>query len=169
MMSEPALDRAAIEALYRSHGALVRRRARAMLGSDDDALDAVQNIFARLIDRPESFQGRSRASTFLYAVTTNHCLQVLRDRNNRRRIVDDKVTHELPKQAAPHEDSRAELRRVLAQLPADVAAVAVYYYIDEMTQDRIAEMLSVHRRRVAALLEEFTTRSRAVAQGAAHD
>ncbi len=153
-LPEPAFDRRAIEALYRSHGGLVQRRARAMLGNDADAFDAVQNIFIRLLKQPESFQGRSQPSTFLYAVTTNHCLTTLRDRNNRKRIVDDKVVHELPTSAPPTSDARGELRLLLARLPEDVAAVAVYYYIDEMTQDQIATQLSCSRRAVATLLQE---------------
>lgn len=150
----PSFDRAAIEALYRSHGGLVQRRARTMLGNDADANDAVQNIFIRLLKNPESFQGRSQPSTFLYAVTTNHCLATLRDRNNRQRIVDDKVVHELPSSVPPTTDARGELRLLLARLPEDAAAVAVYYYIDEMTQDQIATHLSCSRRTVAGLLEQ---------------
>jgi len=153
-MPDHAFDRRAIEALYRSHGGLVQRRARAMLGNDADALDAVQNIFVRLLKNPESFQGRSQPSTFLYAVTTNHCLATLRDRNNRQRIVDDKVVHELPTSVPPTTDARGELRLLLARLPEDAAAVAVYYYIDEMTQDQIAAQLSCSRRTVSALLEQ---------------
>jgi RNA polymerase sigma factor (sigma-70 family) len=162
-MTEPILDRAAIESLYRSHGGLVQRRAESMLGNAADAADAVQNIFANLLARPSSFQGRSRATTFLYAVTTNHCLSIIRDRSNRQRIIDDKVAPDLPRQQASVADAHVELRALLVRLPEQVAQVAVYYYLDEMTQDQIAEVLSCGRRKVAELLEQCTTLSRAFA------
>jgi RNA polymerase sigma-70 factor (ECF subfamily) len=164
-LPEPLLDRRAIEALYRSHGGLVLRRARSMLGNATDAADAVQNIFANLLQRPESFQGRSRATTFLYAVTTNHCLSVLRDRGNRQRIIDDKVKPDLPRTQAPTADVHAELRSLLARLPEQVAQTAIYYYFDELTQDQIAEILGCSRRRVAELLEECATLARTIDAG----
>lgn len=156
-------DRAAIEALYRSHGGLAMRRARSILGSEDDARDAIQNVFAKLLTKPDSFQGRSRPATFLYAVITNHCLATLRDRNNRRRIVDDHVSPSLPRAQAPTGDHRHELRSLLARLPEDAAQVVVYYYIDELTQDQIAEVMSIGRRAVAALLAQATDLARTLA------
>lgn len=157
-------DAAAIEALYRSHGGLALRRARSILGSEDDARDAIQNIFTKLLTKPDSFQGRSRPATFLYAVTTNHCLATLRDRKNRRRIVEDHVAPSLARAQAPAGDHRNELRLLLARLPDDVAHVVVYYYIDEMTQDQIAEVLGIGRRAVAAALALATETARKAAQ-----
>jgi RNA polymerase sigma factor (sigma-70 family) len=157
-------DAAAIEALYRTHGGLALRRARSILGNEDDARDAIQNIFTRLLLKPESFQGRSRPATFLYAVTTNHCLATLRDRKNRRRIVDDHVAPSLARSQAPTGDHRNELRLLLARLSDDVAQVVVYYYIDEMSQDQIAEVLGIGRRAVAAALALATHTARTAAQ-----
>jgi DNA-binding transcriptional regulator LsrR (DeoR family) len=49
-------------------------------------------------------------------------------------------------------------------LPDDVAQVVVYYYIDEMTQDQIAEVLGIGRRAVAAALALATETARKAAQ-----
>ncbi len=96
-------------------------------------------------------------------MVTNHCLATLRDRNNRRRIVDDHVAPSLPRAQAPAGDHRHELRSLLARLPEDAAQVVVYYYIDEMTQDQIAEVMSIGRRAVAALLAQATDLARTLA------
>src|SRR5689334_19697624 len=83
-----ALD---VEALYRSYGHSVLRRARQILGSEDEANDMVQEVFTNLVARPEQFAGRSSPSTFLYSVTTHACLTRLRDRRNRLRLIDEQL------------------------------------------------------------------------------
>ena len=46
------LDGAGIERLYRSHGHLVLRRARTLLGSESDAQEALQEVFASVLRAP---------------------------------------------------------------------------------------------------------------------
>ncbi len=151
-LAEAALDRASIEALYRSHGHIVLRRARSMLGNTDDAHDAVQQIFMNLLARPETFQGRSKPSTFLYSVTTNHCLTMMRNRGNRQRILDDELA---PTSATSSPEVSADsvaVRNALKTVNPELAEVAVYYYFDDLRQEEIATVMGVSRRRVADLL-----------------
>jgi RNA polymerase sigma factor (sigma-70 family) len=154
-----------VEALYRSHGHSVLRRARQILGSDDDARDMLQEIFAGLVARPEQFDGRSSPTTFLYAVTTHACLARLRDRRNRRRLIDEQVrpwVHDVDPASA---DGRAQVRGVLAQLPDDEARAAVYYHLDGMSHAEIAELIDCSPRHVGNLLgrvaERFAERKEA--------
>jgi DNA-directed RNA polymerase specialized sigma24 family protein len=44
---------------------------------------------------------------------------------------------------------------VLAQLPPELAEVAIYFHCDEMTQDEIAALLACSRRHVGHLLERL--------------
>ena len=129
----------------------------------------MQHIFARLLAQPSVFEGRSKPSTFLYAVTTNHCLTALRDRGNRQRILDDRYAHEQAKVTAPPDDDRVLVRRLPSKVDRSLAEVAVYIYFDEMRQDDVAALLGTSRRRVAELLEQFNAAARALldAEGAA--
>ena len=67
-----------LERLYREHGHMVFRRARHILGDEEEAKDIVQDLFTQLA-RGAAFDGRSLVTTFLYAATTNLCLTRLRD------------------------------------------------------------------------------------------
>ena len=156
------LDRRRIEALYRSHGHIVLRRAKSMLGNADDAHDAVQQIFMNLLARPEVFEGRSKPSTFLYAVTTNHCLTLMRNRGTRQRILDDRVAPESAQSAPATDTDAVAVRRALQAVDPELAEVAVYYYFDDLRQEEIADVLGVSRRRVADLLARMHDALRAV-------
>jgi RNA polymerase sigma-70 factor (ECF subfamily) len=72
-----------LERMYREHGHVVLRRARRILGTDDEAREALQEVFLSLADRPDQFAGHSSITTFLYRMTTNLCLNKLRNPTSR--------------------------------------------------------------------------------------
>ena len=146
----PSLDPAAVGDLYRSHGAMVLRRARSILRDEAAAEDVLQEVFASLVARPAQFEGRSAPSTMLYAMTTHLCLQRLRDGMNRDRL---RRLH-LVREESVEADAPARLlqREVLASLPEDQAAACVYAFADGMTWDEVAEVMCCSRRHVANLL-----------------
>jgi RNA polymerase sigma-70 factor (ECF subfamily) len=148
------VDAASIELLYRTHGHLVLRRARRLLGHEEDAREVLHEVFASLLDRPAQFRAASSPTTWLYAATTHACLNLLRNARTRARLL----------AASPPSDGRAPsqspeaavvLRDLLARVPEDLAHVAVYYYADEMTHDEIAAVLGCSRRHVGDLVERL--------------
>jgi RNA polymerase sigma-70 factor, ECF subfamily len=162
-----AIDRAELEALYRAYGPLVRRRARSILGDDLEAQDAMQEVFVRVIGAMKEFRRQSQPSTWLYRITTNLCLNRLRDGRRRREHL-TRLGEEAPRTVRSPglpPEARATLRRVLAQVSPDLSEIAVYYYVDEMDQSEIARAMGVSRRTIGYRLDRF----RAEAQKAIGD
>lgn len=149
-----------VEALYRSYGHSVLRRARQILANDADANDIVQEIFAGLVARPEQFDGRCAPSTFLYTVTTHACLQRIRDRRNRLRLLDEQVRPWVTDVDSRSAEARSAVQAVLAQLPDEEARAAVYYHLDGMTHAEIAELMKCSPRHVGNLLARIDERFR---------
>lgn len=147
-----------VEALYRTYGHSVLRRARQILGSEADASDVLQEIFMGLVARPEQFDRRSAPSTFLYAVTTHACLARMRDGKNRLRLVDEQVrpwTTDVDPRSA---DARVAVRAALAQLPDEEAQAVVYHYLDGMSHAEIAQVMACSPRHVGNLLARVAAR-----------
>jgi RNA polymerase sigma factor (sigma-70 family) len=147
------LDRPSIERLYRSHGHLVLRRARTILGSESDAQEALQEVFASLLRSPHSLRSAGSAVSWMYQATTHYCLNLLRNRRTGLRLLEARVAPSAAAVVAGPAEALAELRRILARLPADVAAAAVYHHLDGMTHAEVAEVLGCSRRQVGYLLE----------------
>jgi RNA polymerase sigma factor (sigma-70 family) len=148
------MDAREVESIYRAHGSSVLRRARALMGNEDDARELLQEIFASLVGRPEQFSGQSSVTTWLYSVTTHGCLNRLRDQRTRRRLLDQRgagsssVSRESP-------ETHAVLRQLLTRLPDELVDVAIYRYLDGLTQDEVASVMGCSRRHVCDLLDRL--------------
>jgi len=151
--------RPSIEELYVSHGPAVLRRARQLLGNEAEAQEVLHDVFTSLLQDPGQFAGLSSAMTFLYRVTTNAALGRLRRRRTHDRLLaDNQRGREEPLQPSP--EVLVELRASLLSLPDELARVAIYYHMDEMTQDEIAELLGCSRQWVGKLLQRLAERER---------
>ena len=147
----------AIEQLYRSHGHLVLRRARILMGSESEAQEALQEVFASLLREPDAV-GTS-AVGWLYRATTHFCLNQLRNQRTGARLL-EAAAPEVASGASA--EMLAEVRSLLSRLPPEVAAAAVYHHVDGMTHTEVAGLLGCSRRQVGYLLE----RARLQAAGA---
>jgi len=141
----PGLDQA-----YRAHAPAVFRRARRILGSAHEAEEIVQELFEALAVDPDSLARTASLTGWFYTTTTNRCINRIRDKNNRIRLLRENMEPIGP-QGSSVEDAIV-LRQLLSGLPGDLANVAVYYYGDEMTHDEIAKLLGCSRRHVGNLL-----------------
>lgn len=63
-----------------------------MLGSLQDAEDAVQETFASAWNALDEFEGRALFKNWLYRIATNACLNALASRSRRRRLLPEQLT-----------------------------------------------------------------------------
>jgi len=138
--------------VYRRHGRMVLRRARLLLGDDEEAREALQELFMSLVHDPGRFRGESSIVTFLYRATTNMCLNRLRDRRNRARLLGERVSPVSAWTSAPTAVLASQAQELLARLPDELARVVVYAFIDEMTQEEIADVMQCSRKHVGHLI-----------------
>jgi RNA polymerase sigma-70 factor (ECF subfamily) len=152
-------DRNRLTALYAKYGGLVHRRARALLRDEQAARDACQDIFLKVWQAKPDLSVTSPVA-WLYQVTTNHCLNVLRDGRRRRALVAEHVGGAM-ESAAGHGAASAAgdlpvtIAMLLRKIPEHLHELAVYYYVDEMSQDEIALVMNVPQRTISLRLKEF--------------
>ena len=93
---------------------------------------------------------------FLYGATTHACLNRLRDGRTRARLTAERGTEWSgvggSEAGRPEGEVRVLLREAMLRLPRDLQEVAVYYYMDRMTQEEIAQVIGCSRRTVSDLL-----------------
>jgi RNA polymerase sigma-70 factor (ECF subfamily) len=88
----------------------------------------------------------------LYSAVTHACLNRIRSRRTRERLGphgSSATSRSQPLNAEEH----FVLHSALRELPEQLAQVAVYFYMDELTHDEIARIIGCSRRQVGKLLE----------------
>lgn len=145
-----------IDALFRSYGPLVYRRALKILRNEAAAEEATQEIFIRVIKGMETFDGRSKLSTWLFQVATNHCLNHIRNEKRRRELWQEQVIPQATQggqSIAPKE--QLALKELLSAAEPDLAQAAVCVFVEGMTGAEAAEALGVSRRTVINRVDRF--------------
>jgi len=120
-------DRRALEALCERHAPRVERLALHLLRDPEDARDASQESLAKLVVRIRQFRGESQFSTWLHRLVVNTCKDFAQGRAVRRTeplLVDERPARDGdPVSALTSSETRRELGRCLAELPAAQATV----------------------------------------------
>ncbi len=155
----------AYEALVIEHQKKVYNLALRMLGNEEDAKDASQDAFIRAYNSLSSFRGDSKFSVWLYRLTSNICIDLLRSRSKRQTLsltIDEDEELDGGEFAIPddrfspeHQLERRELRSAvgagLASLSEEYRQILLLREINGMSYDEISRALGI---------EEGTVKSR---------
>jgi RNA polymerase sigma-70 factor (ECF subfamily) len=167
-------DRASLDALTRVIRPHVERQLSRYPVSDEDRLDLVQSTLLQVIRRIHSFRGDSSFTTWLFRVTANEALMLMRSqRRQRARFVgglDLEDLSMLPTMRGPaHEDDAASMaererfvRLALGELPNDYRDVVMAHYHEDLGLHEIAQKLMVSESAVRSRLHRARVRLRAI-------
>ena len=146
--------RNAFEILYDRHHRGVLAFCRHMLGSLEEAEDAVQHTFSSAYRALLADDREIALRAWLYAIARNRCLSMLAAR--REQVALDDVESLLPSTAglAREVEQRSDLRELLAdmqRLPEDQRAALVLSELEAHSHKEIADILGVAPSKVKAL------------------
>lgn len=133
-----------VEETYKRHGPMVLRRCRSLLRDEQQAVDAMHDVFVQLLVHRERLVDKG-ACSLLWRIATNVCLNKIR---SRRRRPEDPQTELLAEIAAIDDaESRGVARVVLDKLfarePVSTGTMAVMHLVDGMTLEEVAESVGM--------------------------
>ena len=143
----------AFESLVRENERMVYALSLRILGNEQDAQDAVQEVFLKAWRSLASFRGDSRFSVWLYRMTNNACLDQLR----RRRVTLVSLTPEEDGEQAPdipdplpgpqelleRKELQKAVRSALSELPEDFRRAIVLRETAGLSYAEIAEAMDI--------------------------
>ncbi|MDR0388831.1 MAG: sigma-70 family RNA polymerase sigma factor [Spirochaetaceae bacterium] len=156
---EAAID---IKEYYQKYFPMVLRRCRSILSGEEDALDAAQDVFIKLI------RGRGRLkgdypSSLLYTMATNTALNRLRWKKRRR-----EADHEEGEdfwgridRSYEHTDAKLLVEDLLSVESETTRTICFMYHWDTMTLEEIGAALGMSISGVRKRLLSFQKRARA--------
>jgi len=127
-----------ITALYERYGPMVFRRCRALLGNEEAALDALQEVFILVLRH----QGRFREaghSSLLYTMATNHCLNVMKARRRELPAAEAALeTLKAPDRTVESVLAHDALDRIFSLVGERTRTIAWLHFVDQLTLEETA-------------------------------
>lgn len=155
------LDREILHDLYERYAGRVYRRCFYLLRNEDEAADAMHDVFLKALNNIDGFRAQASPLTWLTKIATNHCFNLLRAKRAlwRQELVQMARVEVAVEKGEQLQFERGQLlRAVLARCDDKVQELAVFYFVDEMTQEEIAELVGLSvptvRKRIKLFLEQ---------------
>ncbi|MEO1175290.1 MAG: sigma-70 family RNA polymerase sigma factor [Myxococcota bacterium] len=129
-----------VDTFYRTHGPMVLRRCRSLLKNEEDARDAMQETFIKLMRYADALDDRA-PSSLMYRMATQVCLNRIRSKKRKPADPDD----ELIARIASGRDSEGQsiaaeaLFRIFGNEAESTRVMAVLHLLDGMTLEEVAE------------------------------
>ena len=117
----------------------------AILGSREQAEDAIQETWLRVVRYARSFDGRSAVKTWLYRIAINRCRDLLADQPEPGSplAADPPAQVESAADAAVRKDESAKLKRAVEALPLAQREVVLLCYVQSLGHPQAAEVLDI--------------------------
>lgn len=148
-----------VEELYNKYGPMVYRRCKSMLKNEEEAVDAMQDVFVQVIRKKESLS-MDAPSSLLYTIATNICLNIIRKKKKKPETESDEILDVI----ASFDDQEKKtltnhfLNRLFSSEKESTRAIAVLHYVDGYTLEETAEQVGLSvsgvRKRLRKLREK---------------
>lgn len=117
---------------------MVFRRCRSLLNDDDEAIDATQDVFVKLIEMGDV--DIHAPSSLLYIVATRTCLNRIRSNSRRPETPHGELLAEIARagDGESRRSARSVLRKLFGRNPESSQVIAVLHYLDGLTLEEVA-------------------------------
>ncbi len=122
-----------------------------LTGDRESAADMAQDVFLKAFTALDSFQGKSKFSTWLYAIARNHCFNSARSSRRAGIEVEDEVLERIGDDSSlalfeeiDSRDSRRAFRDLLCKTLSDTERrVMVLHFVDELPLTAVTRLLDL--------------------------
>lgn len=159
-------DMRLFEVLYDRFANKIYFKCLSILKSKAAAQDACHDIFLKAYLRLKTFDGRAQIGSWLYAISYNHCIDVLRKR--KKWVLEDTealADHEAHDPQGENEILQLkvrELREVLEALPPVETAILLMKYQDNLSVSDMAVQLKIGESAVKMRLKRARDHANAI-------
>jgi len=133
------MDAVSAKQLYEQYGFLIYRTCVRILRSEDDAKDALQSVFVKLIENYGAIKDPAKTVPWIFSAAKNHCFNMLR---SRKKFVTAVETDELPSSDDFEKaiESREVIRLIFKSHGKKVRDAAYYTYVEHFDQREIQKV-----------------------------
>jgi len=131
--------------LVEKYQKMVYTLALKLLKRPEDAEEMAQDTFIKAYQKLDTYEGKSKFSTWLYSITYNACISELRKRRIEFKSLDDRQISDQDEmkmhdyyRETKKEDQEKYLNMALEKLPEDDQVLVTLYYYENQSMDEIS-------------------------------
>jgi RNA polymerase sigma-70 factor, ECF subfamily len=154
LLYETIMNRSEIDTLYKTYGFIIYGRCIRILHDKEDARDAMQVVFMKLIQAYGSIHDKQKVVPWIFRTAQNHCFNCIRNRK--------KYTNEINPDDMRDTSDDQELMvkkdliaRVMHHFTGKVRDAVYYTYIEEFDQREIQKITGQSPATVRRNLKRF--------------
>lgn len=118
-----------------------------LLGNEQDANDAAQEVFVRLFTNRTKFAGRSKYGTWVHAIAVRTCLTIRRGRGRRQRhedtASDEQWERQQPSSSPAPSGLSLDLMQMLETLDEEDRAMLILKYAENYDYEELAAIFEL--------------------------
>jgi len=150
-------DKPAFDELYdRYHHRLYYYFYRMLGNCEETANDFLQDIFLKIIDKPELFNPAYPFRKWIFSVAHNMCKNEYRKRETRKTVLQDSFSDNIPDKSNPDENDKyvwiETAFREMSELSEKSREILVLKYRENFSLEEISEILDVPKGTVKSRL-----------------
>ena len=146
MLREPRTRREGFAVLVKQYSEKLYWKVRRIVLSHEDANDVLQNVFIKVWNNLQNFQGKSSLSTWLYRIAINESLDFLRKQKLADKVSADEdvsvASRLMSDEYFDGDEVQARLQEAVARLPEVQRMVFNLKYFEEMKYSEISQILN---------------------------
>jgi RNA polymerase sigma-70 factor, ECF subfamily len=164
LLKVKAGDKSAFNELVMLYGNIVLNTCYRFLLDKADAEDVSQEVFIEIFQSIKTFRGNSKLSTWIYRIAVSKCLDEIKKRNRKKRIISlGKILHldevadwiaggPSPDKNIQEKEKMEEIMQALNSLPDNQRVAFSLSKIDGYTNTEIADMMNTTVEAVESLV-----------------
>lgn len=145
-MVDTPTEKELIAQLYNAYKQFMYNISMSLLGNKEDAEDAVQDSFVRIIKNLDKIQNpySRKTKSYITIITKNICFDRIKKQQNMQKVcLDEKIFEDDLAQQAEVDITYEKIIKNMKLLSPQLKNIAFLYYVQQLPTDDIAEMLDI--------------------------
>lgn len=158
-------DTGAFSFLVQKYQKMVYTLALKILGNNEDAEDAAQEIFVKCYRALNRYNGQAAFPTWLYKITYNHAIDLLKSKKKKWHTTEwnsdiepDLIPHHSMDEKIDLKEIQLLLKKAIHRLSPDEQVIVTLYYYEGLALKEIAEIIGISENNVKIKLYRIRTK-----------
>ncbi len=136
-------DMHAFEELYERYAGKVLKRCYFICLSSDQARDLMQEVWIKVFLHLHSFKKEATFQTWLYRLTTNHCLNYMKSRSRAAQLFRQTEHPETDQGVSTDDGLSLEVKDILSTIPFEDREILTMKFIAGYTYEEVASICGI--------------------------